>query len=252
VLSTPYHGVVSFDPPQIQAVGLPQGGKVQAGQPITATVKVTNTGPGTTNVFADPRLADRSEIDALAPIFAPPTVQLPGTTIPSFLVPTQADAVEGVALGTKPIVLEMGYGVIGEGDPDLIGVSQGNDASAFYAGPKPELANGPWFLAPSLQGPFSTPASGSATVGMAARMKAFDRDANSTTGDWWRVLIDANAPNFAPLQLGPGDSGTITVTFTPQGSHGDTVNGVLYVDDFSFRTDTGNEQMAFPYSYKIK
>jgi hypothetical protein len=87
---------------------------------------------------------------------------------------------------------------------------------------------------------------------MAARMKAFDREADSTTGDWWRVLIDANAPNFAPLQLGPGDSGTITVTFTPQGNHGDKVNGVLYVDDFSFRTFSGNEQMAFPYSYTIK
>ncbi len=252
VLSTPYHGVVSFDRPQIHAAGLPQGGKVQAGKPITATVRIKNTGPGTTNVFADPRLADRSEIDGLAPIFAPPTVPLPGTTIPSFLVPTQADAVVGAAQATKPIVLEMGFGVIGEGDPDLIGVSQGNDASAFYAGPEPELANGPWFVAPSLQGPFSSPASGSAIVGMAARMKAFDRNVDSNTGDWWRVLIDANAPNFAPLQLGPGDSGTITVTFTPQGSHGDEVNGVLYVDDFSFRTDTGNEQMAFPYSYKIK
>ena len=78
-------------------------------------------------------------------------------------------------------------------------------------------------------------------------MKAFDRDADSTTGDWWRVLIDANAPNYTPLTLGPGQSGTITVTFTPQGTKGDKVKGVLYVDDFSQRTLAGNEQMAFPY-----
>jgi subtilase family protein len=249
VLSTPYHGVVSFDPPAIHASGLPNGDKVKAGQPITATVKVTNTGPGTMDVFADPRLAKRSEIDSLLPLFAPATVDLPGTGIPNFLVPTQTDAVLGAAQATQPIVLEMGFGVLGEGDPDLIGVSQDNDASASFSGP-PELSNGLWFLAPSLRGPFSVPASGSATVGMLAHLKAFDRNADSTTGDWWRVLIDGTG--YTPLQLGPGDSGTITVTFTPQGKHGSKVDGVLYVDDFGQRTLTGNEHIAFPYSYRIK
>ena len=105
--------------------------------------------------------------------------------MPSFLVPTQTDAVLGAAQGTAPIVLEMGYGVLGEGDPDLIGVSRGNNAAAAYAAP--ELSNGPWFLAPALRGPFDAPASGSAEVGMLARMKAFDRDADSTTGDLWRL-----------------------------------------------------------------
>ncbi len=145
----------------------------------------------------------------------------------------------------------MGYGELGEGDPDLIGVSQGNNAAGAYSGP-PELSNGTWFLAPALRGPFDAAASGSATVGMLARMKAFDRDADSTTGDWWRVLIDDDAPDYTPLQLAPGQSGTITVTFTPQGAKGDKVNGILYVDDFSQRTLAGNEQIAFPYSYRIK
>jgi hypothetical protein len=44
----------------------------------------------------------------------------------------------------------------------------------------------------------------------------------------------------------------ITVTFTPQGKRGSKVSGTLYVDDFGLRLDTGNEQMAFPYSYKIR
>jgi hypothetical protein len=249
VLSTPYHGVVSFDPPQIQATGLPDGRKVRGGQPITATVRVTNTGPGTMDVFADPRRTDRSETDSLLPLFAPATVPLPGTNVPNFLVPTQTDAVLGAAQGSRPIVLEMGFGALGEGDPDVLGVSQGNDASAFFAGP-PELSNGTWFLAPSLRGPFDAPASGTATVGMLAHTKAFDRNADSTTGDWWRVLIDGS--NYTPLQLGPGESGTMTVTFTPQGVRNERVRGVLYVDDFSLRTLSGNEEMAFPYSYRIK
>jgi hypothetical protein len=42
------------------------------------------------------------------------------------------------------------------------------------------------------------------------------------------------------------------VTFTPQGVKGDKVNGILCVDDFSQRILAGNEQFAFPYSYRIK
>jgi hypothetical protein len=248
VLSSPYHGVVSFDPPQIAVTGLPHG-PVQAGSPITATVSVTNTGPGTMDVFADPRLADQSETDSLAALGSA-TVALPGTNVPSFLVPTQTDSVLGVGIGTRPIVLEMGFGLIGEGDPDLLGTSNGNNAVATFSGP-PELSNGPWFLAPGLRGPFAAAASGSATVGMVAHTKAFDRSVGSSTGDLWRFSID-NAPAYTPLTLGPGQSGTITVTFTPQGSKNDKVSGVLYVDDFSLFTFTGNEQMAFPYDYKIK
>src|SRR3954451_20691337 len=125
VLSTPYHGVVSFDSPQIRATGLPHGDRLRAGRPVTATVRVRNTGPGTMDVFADPRVADRSETDSLFPLFAPATVALPGANVPFFLVPTQADAVLGTAQGSQPIVLEMGYGVFGNGDPDLIGASRG-------------------------------------------------------------------------------------------------------------------------------
>jgi len=146
-------------------------------------------------------------------------------------------------------VLELGFGALGEGDPDVVGVSQGNDASAFFDGP-PGLSNGTWFLAPRCAGRSTRPPRGRRRSGMLAHMKAFDRNADSTTGDWWRVLIDGS--NYTPLQLGPGESGTMTVTFTPQGAPNERVRGVLYVDDFSFRTLSGNEEMAFPYSYRIK
>lgn len=85
-----------------------------------------------------------------------------------------------------------------------------------------------------------------------AALRAFDRNTESSTGDIWRDTVEPSQPAYTPLTLGPGQSGTITVTFTPQGRRGSKVDGTLYVDDFGLRLDTGNEQMAFPYSYRIK
>jgi hypothetical protein len=250
-LSSPYRGAISFDPPRISVRGLPSGDRVTAGRPITATVTVHNDGPGTEDVFADPRLKS-SETDAVFPI-SNPTVPLPipgDQPAPTFLVPTQVRDVLGVAQANRPILLEMGFGVIGEGDPDLLGTSQGNNAAALYGAR--EVANGPWFEAPAMRGPFDTAQSGTASTGMLIQTKAFDRDATSSTGDIWRQTVDENAPDYTPLTLAPGQSGRITVTFTPQGARGSKVAGRLYVDDFGLRLLTGNEQAVFPYSYRIR
>jgi hypothetical protein len=250
-LSSPYSGAISFNPPRISVSGLPQREKVRPGQTITATVTVHNDGPGTEDVFADPRL-NSSETDSVFPI-SNPTVPLPipgNEPAPTFEIPTQVSDVVGVAQADRPILLEMGFGVIGEGDPDLLGTSSGNNALAVYSAD--EVANGPWFEAPAMRGPFDSAQSGTVTAGMLARLQAFDRNADSSTGDLWRQTVDENAPNYTPLTLAPGQSGRITVTFTPQGNRGTKVRGTLYVDDFGFRLFTGNEQAAFPYSYKIK
>jgi hypothetical protein len=250
-LSAPYQGVVSFDPPSISVRGLPNGAKLRAGQTITATVTVRNDGPGTEDVFADPRL-NSSESDPVLPISSN-TVALPipgDQPPPTFLVPTQVNALLGLAQADRPILLELGFGVIGEGDPDLLGQSQGNNATALYTAD--EVANGPWFEAPAMRGPFDSAQSGTVTTGLLAHLQAFDRNADSSTGDIWRQTVDANAPDYTPLTLAPGQSGRIAVTFTPQGRRGSKVNGTLYVDDFGLRLFTGNEQAAFPYSYKIR
>ena len=249
-LSAPYQGAVSFDPLDISASGLPHHDKVPSGQPITATITVHNDGPGTEDVFADPRLNHQSETDSVLPVFGPAVgLTMPGA-VSEFIVPTKTDALLGVAQANRPILLEMGYFEIGEGDPDLLGQSQGNNASASYTAH--EVANGPWGLAPSMVGPFETAQTGTVNTGMLAQTEAFDRNAASSTGDIWRDTVDASQPAYTPLTLRPGQSGAITVTFTPQGTRGSKVDGTLYVDDFGFRLDTGNEQAAFPYSYKIK
>ena len=253
-LAAAFRGRVSFDPPAITVKGVPNGDKLAAGTPVTATLTVRNDGPGTEDVFADPRLNDRALLPVL-PISQATNLPLPipgDVPAPTFVVPTQTDRVLGGADATAPILLEMGFGVFGEGDPDLLGQSAGKRAAASYSAP--EVANGPWFLAPALRGPFDGPTSGTANVGMVSHTKAFDHAAQSSTGDIWQQTVDDGQPpsDYTPLTLKPGQTGKITVTFTPQGKHGATVQGVLYVDDFSFRTLTGNEQLAIPYSYKVR
>jgi hypothetical protein len=54
------------------------------------------------------------------------------------------------------------------------------------------------------------------------------------------------------LVLAPGESGTITVTLTPDTSAvGSTISGYLYVDTFNPDVSTGDELVRFPYSYTI-
>src|SRR5205823_3437762 len=96
-LSAPFHGRVSFDPPAITAEAVPNGLKLAAGTPVTATLTVRNDGPGTEDVFADPRLDGESLLPVL-PISQATNVPLPipGTLpAPTFVVPTQTDTVLG-------------------------------------------------------------------------------------------------------------------------------------------------------------
>jgi hypothetical protein len=125
----------------------------------------------------------------------------------------------------------------------------GNVSVASYSAP--EVSPGLWLLAPALRGPFDGPASGKASTGLLARTRAFDPDVTTSTGDIWQQTIDPTA-RYSPLTLKPGQSGTIRVRFTPQGSSGTTVQGTLYLDDFSNWLLFGNEQLAIPYSYTIR
>ena len=63
---------------------------------------------------------------------------------------------------------------------------------------------------------------------------------------------DTPPPPTGPITLNPGQTGTITVTITPSGASGTVVRGTLYIDDFDFFTDGGDELVALPYTYSIK
>jgi hypothetical protein len=63
---------------------------------------------------------------------------------------------------------------------------------------------------------------------------------------------DTPPPPTGPITLNPGQTGTITVTITPSGDPGTVVRGTLYIDNFDFFTDGGDELVALPYTYTIK
>ena len=60
-LSEPFTGNISFAPPPVSASGIPTSRhtKLRAGQPVTATIQVTNNGNIRKDYLADPRLDGR-------------------------------------------------------------------------------------------------------------------------------------------------------------------------------------------------
>jgi hypothetical protein len=83
-----------------------------------------------------------------------------------------------------------------------------------------------------------------------ANTNPFDPAVSASSGDAWAQSVDANA-NYTPLSLGPGESGTITLTITPNAPKGTVVRGFIGVDTFSLVTPAGDELINIPYTYKV-
>ena len=103
---------------------------------------------------------------------------------------------------------------------------------------------------PAEIGPFSSPAPpGTATVSASVHGNGFDTTASPSTGDVVKLVAGTG---FSPLDLQPGQSGTMTVTFTPSGSSGTVVTGFLDVDTFNSHSSSGDQVNRFQYSYRIR
>jgi hypothetical protein len=245
VLTGPFTGTISFAPRPITATGIPDGGTLPAGQPVTAILTITNDGPNAEEMFIDPRTNDMGTF-ALSAVTAASFTINGGSE--GFGVPTHTDSVLGVASSSKPIVFEMQHSVLGGGDPSVTGVNTGNAGAGSYAAP--DVGNGEWVVIPSLKGPFTAPTTATATAGMSVHTRGFDLNVQAPTGKIGWGWIDFSEP-FDPLGIAPGQTGTIPVTFTPEGAPGTTVTGVLYVEDFNRKIYTANEQIGIPYRYTI-
>ncbi len=256
-LSEPFTGTVSFTAPSVKASGLPDspGTVLRAGQPATATISIANTGNIAKDYFADPRLNKQAAVSLLgtdtvggtsftqANLAVP--LPVPGNANPHFLVPTDTTKLVTTALGTLPLVMDVNSD---DNDPEYLAVSSGNNAvSAFTS---PEAAPGQEWIGIDPQGPFSAPVSGTANVTMVATTNAFDSAISSSTGDAWALSFNAQAA-YTPLTLAPGQSGTITITVTPNAAKGTVVRGFIAVDTFNQATSSGDEIINIPYTYTV-
>jgi len=245
-VSEPFSGSVSLSPFPIKVSGVPDSSqsRIPAGGSATGSVKVTNTGNTDLQLFLDPRL-DQRQLYSLTAITPTTGVPLPLATPLEFVVPTETNLLLASAQASAPITFDWGFG-----DPDLESVSHGDSASgAFGASP---VTSGIWTINPALIGPIA-PAGATGTVsgGMVALTRAFDASVSTPQGDPLTLDVNPAAVVGQPIDLAPGASSTIPVTFTASAHRGSVVSGDLFVDDYQFNADSANELGDIPYRYKV-
>jgi hypothetical protein len=262
-ISQPFTGTIQFNAVHVAAPGLPDGARYElaAGKAVTVPVIVTNNGAAPEEFFVDPRL-DTTVALTLAPQ-TPNTVVLPMTgPFPTWLVPSETSSISLSQASSPAAMFDFSpY----PGDPDLVSANSGpgplcaNSESASYSPPGGTVTAGIWSAGPTECGPYATAAAaGNATITMTAEVKAFDPTMTSSGGDLWQVAVDPSLLSvFSPVTVEPGRVAVIDVTINPPvGSNGTTVNGTLYVDDYSggvppYGQLSGDELAAIPYSYTI-
>jgi hypothetical protein len=250
-LSAPYHGQIGFAPMPVKVNGLPNSASaaLRSGQPTKVTVRVTNNGVGTEDLFLDPRTTTREAVGLLS--ITPDQnlpLPIPGSDEPPlYVIPTETNQVAAFAQATEPVTFDFGFG-----DPDIAAASSGSTGSTAEASFKGAATPGVWSLAPDPLGPFSGPApAGTVSTGMAVSTLGVDPNASPSTGDVEDQTFDPNAGPYNPLTLSPGQSGRMTLTITPSGRRGKRVRGTLFVDVFDSRLDITGEVLALPYEYTI-
>jgi hypothetical protein len=249
-LTEPFTGAISFAAPHVTAAGLPGSAAtvLPAGQPATATIHLTNTGSIRKDFFADARLNGRVQQLLLGSDVTGVPLPLPLSAQPNWLVPTGTNSLTVAAQGTVPITMDISAA---NGDPDRLGISAGKSSVAHLSAP--EVAPGFFFALPEATGPFPAGGAGSgATVNLAASANTyrFDPAVSASSGDVWAESVNPSA-SYSPLSLAPGQSGTITLTITPNAAKGTVVHGFVAVDTFNLASFSGDEIITIPYTYKV-
>jgi hypothetical protein len=251
-LSVPFSASVDFAAPSVTARGLPNSAarELAAGQPVTATITVKNTGTVTKEFFADARLRHKALTQLLGSGVNGVGLPLSILSQPNWLVPPGTNQLLVAAQGTVPILAEIEALT---GDPDVLGVAlPGNFVLAQLLAV--EVAPGFIFGFPEAKGPFpSGGLAGGATVNLAAvaRTNPFDPAVTADSGDVWALSVDPTAA-YQPLRLGPGQSGTITLVITPTGGPGADISGYIGIDTFNPATLSGDELIRLPYEYTVR
>jgi len=254
-LDEPFSATIDFTAPQVTSSGIPNSADtlLPKGKPVTASITIKNTGTVTKDFFADARLRGKVLQPLLgsgtANVSLPLPITAPGFAPPQWLVPPGTRRLVVVAQGTAPIVGDL---TALHGDPDVLGVQRPDNVSVAQLR-DPEIAPGIFLGLPEAKGPFPESGLGSASVNLAglALTNPFDSAVVSVTGDVWAQSVDPNA-SYSPLTLGPGQSGVISLVFTPSAARGARVQGFIGVDTFNLDTLSGDEVIDIPYDYTVR
>jgi len=246
-LSEPFTGTLSFTGPPVSSKGIPNSAStvLPAGSSVAATITVANTGNIAKYFFADPRLNGKVPQELLGSDVNDVTLPLSLAAQPNWLVPTNTNLLTVAAQGTVPITMDVQWAF---GDPDFLGESFDDDSVAALTAP--EVAPGVFFGLPEATGPFSAPTTGTVNLAAVANTNPFDPAVTTSTGDIWAASVNPNA-TYTPITLAPGQTGTITLTFTPTAPKGTVVRGFIGVDTFNGATAAGDEIVNIPYSYTV-
>jgi hypothetical protein len=256
-LSEPFTGTISFSPPAVTSSGLPDSRStvLSAGKAVTATITVTNTGSIAKDFFADPRLNSLGHLTLLGTnvvggaTFNKPRLgvaePLTAKVNPHWLVPADTSKLTITARSSLPITFDINSD---NNDPEELGVASGDNSVAVATAP--ELSPGQEWAAPEPTCPCAAAVTGTTNMVAVAIANAFDGAITSSTGDAWALAVNASAP-YKPLTLAPGQSGTITLTITPNAPKGTVVSGFIGVDTFNSATTSGDELINIPYSYTV-
>jgi hypothetical protein len=258
--SLPFTARVGFNLAQYSAATLPNDPTIKlsaSAGALAVPVEFLNTGAATEAYFADARLL-KSVATAL-PLAPPSVCSAATTTLPGYFacytVPTEVSNIAFVAASNRGITMDaynvVGFNVGGTGNPDLYAKYLSKDTVQASLS-VPEVPSGLWEVVPSLIGPYGASGAPTApiTTKAVATLKAFDAAVTSSNGDYWAdVTLGTNT--FNPLLVPPGESGTITLTITPDPAQvGKTIKGVVYIDTYS-GFGSGDEVVALPYAYTI-
>jgi hypothetical protein len=246
-LSEPFTGSISFAAPSVSSSGIPNSPStvLPAGQPVTATITITNTGNSRKDFFADARLDGRVPQELLGSDVNDVPLPLSLFAQPNWLVPPGTNQLLVAAQGTVPITMETESNF---GSPDVLGVSFGNNSVAALAAP--EVAPGFFFGIPEATGPFTAPTTGTVNLAAVANTNPFDSAVSASSGDIWAASVDPNA-TYTPVSIGPGQTRTITLTITPSAPKGTVVRGFIGVDTLNLVLFSGDQMINIPYTYKV-